>query len=435
MICIYVSENSPRVEYIFDIFFKYILEVEFVLTSDKTVFTNFSGPKFSYGRIKETEGLFFGASDLMFENDVYKKPIEPVDWNNLKGFFPVKDLGFLPFDPFSSAFYIITRYEEHLITNTLDKYKRYMPEQSMLYTYNLIDKPIINLYALEIRKIILSFFSNAKFPERRARFIPTFDIDNAFAYKHKGFIRSSVAFLEDLLKFNFRNVSQRFLVHTNIKPDPYDTFKRIVEICDKFKIKPLFFFLIGDFGGNDRNISHHSNVYRSIIKKFNEKYEVGFHPSFGSVSSEKQLHVEKQRLENIIGKPVFKSRQYFNKITFPNSYNKLIDAGITDDYSMGYNNVIGFRSGICVSYPFFDLVANSPKPLMIHPFCFVDKAFKLHLRVRSSEVPYHARHIWETVKAVGGDFRVTFHNETLGSKKMWHNWNDICEEIIRTTLD
>jgi hypothetical protein len=98
---------------------------------------------------------------------------------------------------------------------------------------------------------------------------------------------------------------------------------------------------------------------------------------------------------------------------------------------MGYNNHLGFRAGICTSFPFFDLENNEISQLMIHPFCMVDKCFKLHLRIRSTEVVYHSRVMMEAIKSVGGDFTVIFHNDTLGTKKMWQNWKTIYQDISK----
>jgi len=430
MILIYCSETSPRIEYTFDVIFNHILKSEYKITFNLDEYITYTGAKFSYGKNKPAEGLFFGIHNIMFEDIIIKQYLEPIEWNGIKGFFQVQDLGFLPFDLFASAFYMLSRYEEYIAIN-YDKYKRYKPEDSVLYTYNLLDKPIVNIYANEFKKIIHSFFPFYQFPTVHSKFEVTFDIDNAFCYKQKGFLRSTVSVIEDLVRFRFKNISDRFATLLNIMPDPYDTYKKQVEINDRYKLKPLYFFLLGDFGGHDKNVSYNNRTYRNLIKRMDEKYEVALHPSYGTTRSDKQLLVEKLRLENILGKKVTKSRQFFNKITLPETYEKLVEIGITDDYSMGYNQVIGFRAGTSSSFPFFDLKNNKELPIMLHPYCMTDKMFKLHLRIRSTEVVYHARQVWDNVKYTGGDFRMIMHNETLGTKKMWRNWQTIYEEIIR----
>jgi len=430
MLLIYTTNITSRVKYSFDLIFKHILKIEYQFTEDKELYFNHFGAKFSFGPTKIVEGLFFGAATILYEDDIHKQNLEAIDWNGMKGFFAVKDLGFLPFDPFATAFYMTSRYEEYLALHK-DQYNRYLAEESLAYTYNMLDKPMVNFYALEIKKILQSFYPSISFPESKFRYVPTFDIDVAYLYTNKGLMRSSIAFLEDLLRFRFNNCLDRVLTYLNVKPDPYDTYKKQFETNDKYNLNPLYFVSLGDFGGNDKNIPHHNKNYIALIKKLAEKYEVCFHPSFGSTRSEKQLFIEKQRLDKIVGIKATKSRQFFNKLNLPTYYQRLLGLGITDDYSMGYNNHLGFRAGICTSFPFFDLEKNEMSQLMIHPFCMVDKCFKLHLRIRSTEVVYHSRVMMEAIKSVGGDFTVIFHNDTLGTKKMWQNWKTIYQDISK----
>ena len=433
MLLIYTSVITPRVTYSFDLIFKHILKIEYKFTNDKKEFFNHSEAKFSYGKHKEVEGLYFGAANILYEEDISRQYLEAIEWNGMKGFFAAKDLGFLPFDPFATSFYMSTRYEEYLAINK-DKYNRYLAEESLAYTYNMLDKPVVNMYAIEIKKILQSFFPNTDFPELKFRYNPTFDIDVAFLYKFKGVIRSTIAFTEDILRLRFRDCLDRILCNFNVKQDPYDSYKKQFDINDKYKLSPLYFVLLGDFGGNDKNLPHNNGSYRALIKKLDQRYESCFHPSFGSTRTEKQVLIEKLRLEEITGKKATKARQFFNKLNLPTYYQRLIDIGITDDYSMGYNNHLGFRAGLCSSYPFFNLKSNEETHLTIHPFCIVDKSFKLHLRIRSSEVIYHSRQIMDSVRAVGGDFTVVFHNEMLGTRKMWNNWRDIYESMAKMAL-
>ncbi|MEY3416870.1 MAG: hypothetical protein RL711_79 [Bacteroidota bacterium] len=430
MLLIYTSNVTARVQYTFDIIFKHVLKTEYLFTADKEAYFNHIGAKFSYGPHKEVEGLFFGAANILYEEDIYKHQLEAIEWNGIKGFFPIIDLGFLPFDAFASSFYMVSRYEEYTALHK-DKYHRYLAEESLCYTYNLLDKPMVNLYALEIKKILESFYPTFRFPELKYKYVPTFDIDVAYLYSNKGILRSTIAFAEDLVKLKFSNCLERILTALKVKQDPYDSYKKQIEISDKFNLHPLYFILLGDFGGNDKNIPHYNKNYSTLIKKLHEKYEACFHPSFGSTRSDKQLALEKNRLEKITGSKTTKSRQFFNKLNLPTYYQRLVALGVTDDYSMGYHKHLGFRASICTPFPFFDLEQNQATTLMVHPFCIVDKCFKLHLRIRSSEVVYHSRLLKEAVKAVGGDFSVIFHNETLGTKKMWQNWRNIYHDISK----
>ncbi|NJO69236.1 MAG: hypothetical protein HC830_08110 [Bacteroidetes bacterium] len=64
---------------------------------------------------------------------------------------------------------------------------------------------------------------------------------------------------------------------------------------------------------------------------------------------------------------VTKSRQHFLRLKFPGTYHRLMQEGITDDYSMGFHDKPGFRAGIAMPYPFYDLVNEKETTLTVHP--------------------------------------------------------------------
>ena len=97
-------------------------------------------------------------------------------------------------------------------------------------------------------------------------FIPTFDIDNAYAYKYKGIIRSSLANLRDLIFGKTKRFLERQQVLSGLKKDPFYTYEIIEETKQKgFNI--LLFWLLGDYGKYDKNLSHKHPKHQALIKK------------------------------------------------------------------------------------------------------------------------------------------------------------------------
>ena len=54
----------------------------------------------------------------------------------------------------------------------------------------------------------------------------------------------------------------------------------------------------------------------------------------------------------------------------------------TDDYSMGYVGEPGFRAGISIPFPFYNLLDEKETALMVHPFAFMDRGLKDYLKER-----------------------------------------------------
>lgn len=96
----------------------------------------------------------------------------------------------------------------------------------------------------KIREILAEAFPKLTFKEQNYQYISTIDIDNAWAFKEKGFLRTSGAFLRSLSRFDFSAVIERLSVILNKKPDPYYTYDHLFEIQNKYKISSIYFFFL-----------------------------------------------------------------------------------------------------------------------------------------------------------------------------------------------
>ena len=298
-----------------------------------------------------------------------------------------------------------------------------------------MERPIVNIWALEIKRILAESFPTAIFPEPVFTFSPTLDIDNAYAYKNKGFLKNAIRLTVSFLTLNFSDFSDRFKVVSRLKKDPYDSYQKQNQIHEKYNLKPLYFFLLGKGSSKyDRNFSHTNEEYQALIKQVQAYSEVGMHPSYGSNYSFQELENEKKWLSEILGTEVTKSRQHYIKLDFPETYRNLIRIGIKEDYSMGYPSHTGFRAGTSTPFKFYDLEAENETDLKVFPFIFMDTTLKIYMKKRSKDVLPYLKPIIEEVKTVGGYLIFIFHNESIGAEKKWKNWSNTYEEIIRLLI-
>jgi hypothetical protein len=72
--------------------------------------------------------------------------------------------------------------------------------------------------------------------------------------------------------------------------------------------------------------------------------KIGIHPSFVSNISRDKLKEEIKKLSLIVQKRITCSRQHYLRLELPVTYRKLIEQGIEEDYTMGYNTYPGFRA-------------------------------------------------------------------------------------------
>ena len=182
---------------------------------------------------------------------------------------------------------------------------------------------------------------------------------------------------------------------------------------------------------NDKNISHSNSELRVLVKRLADLAPVGLHPSFGSNIDQKKLSIELNRLEDIQKREVDFSRQHLLQLSLPGTYKRLIQAGISNDFSMGYASVLGFRAGIANPFSFYDLDSEQVLPITIYPFAIVDDILKFNMKLAPDEVIGKINGIIEEIKQVNGTLISVWHNDTFSDKGVWKGWRNIYETMIK----
>jgi hypothetical protein len=430
MVLIYTHKITSRNKYTFKLFFKEIIGVDFTLTSDLNEFKKFNGAKINYSKHIINDEIFFYSTELLFETGIIVQEPSFLFWNNTKVFYPTLKNSTFPFDPFAAGFFLTSRYEEYL-PHIKDEHGRFDPTQSTAYIHGFLDRPVVNEWALEIKKIIELKHGKLKTKERKYNFIPTIDIDNAWAYKHKGFIRVGSGIFADLFNFNFKRFSERVRVLFRRANDPYDTYQYQIDLIEKYNLNCIYFFLLGDYAQYDKNVPYQNNYMQSLIKLMEDYGQVGIHPSYASNSEIRLLKNEIARLSIILHQEIHLSRQHFLKMSLPETYQNLIDADITDDYTMGYAQFPGFRASIATPYFFYDLDLEIETQLKLHSFAIMDGTLKDYLKLNPEDCIKIIEPLINNVKMVKGDFIAVWHNESFAENERWKGWRLVFEDLIK----
>ena len=430
MLLIYCHKITNRVRYTFRLIFTDVLGIEVKFIDSAEEFTNHTGPKISYTNQKVADEIFFLAKPLLFETGIKEQNINVFEWLNGKVFFATSKTSAFPFDPFACAFYLVSRYEEYLPT-IRDDHNRFEAHESLAYQHNFLCKPVINEWALKIKELLLQHYPDLLFPEKKYSYVSTIDIDNAYAYKQKGVMRTLGAYIRSILYLDYKEIIERTRVLLGTKKDIYDTYEFQLEIQKKYNLKPIYFFLFAEYGLNDKNLPVQNKKFRALIKSTADTADVGIHPSYGSNKNIPKLATEIKRLSTVLNREITQSRQHFLKLTFPETYHNLIELGITDDYTMGFASEIGFRASICNSFYFYDLDLEIETKLRIHPFMVMDASLKYYMKVEPQDAMKKIKPLIDEVKAVNGTFMSLWHNESLSNVKQWEGWRDVYSETVK----
>lgn len=436
MILIYTEELTPRIEYIAKLIFTTMLQNEVSFTTRSSEFLKSELPKLNYSYEKFGDELYIKPHRFMHCRALIQPNIQPVWYNGEKYFFESSADSDFPFDPLAASFYLVTRYEEYL-KSPVEKYKRFPAEESILFKYGLLKKPVVNIWARMVAEKMKERFPKLVIPEPKFEFLPSVDVDNAWAFAHKGFWRGLGALAKAFSKGNFSEARKRLRVWQNREKDPYDTYNYIDEVFADHKDRVLFFYLLGDYKRYDKNVSWKNKHLKKLIRDSAAKYTVGIHPSFSSSKKKgkKMLKAEIKRLEEILGYGIEKSRQHFLRLKFPRSYRRLLKAGILEDYSMGYPSHTGFRAGICTPYYFYDVKREAVTRLKIIPFQVMDVTLKDYLNLNPNQAIVEIEKLMLEVKKAGGTFSYIWHNESLCEQGEWNGYREVFEKMNRLGFD
>ena len=422
MLLLYTPETSSRSDYIFDLLLTDILGAELRVTTLKDEFTGYPGPKINYSKTSMEQGIFIIPSGLLMENEI--APIDPEVTliNEVPVLFPVDDIhASLPFDIFSAAFFLVTRYEEYFPLKR-DAEGRYRPEESLAHRCNFLHLPVINIWCGQLSGLLQLMCPGFVTVKPSFRFIPSIDIDHAYAYRQRGMFRGIGGFGRAVLKRRWKEVLLRIKVLFDLCSDPFDVYDELMELHTRHNLQSLYFILFADYGGNDNGVITNGRLFQQLLLKLDEQGTVGIHPSCASNTNFALLENETFGLSNYIGRDILVSRQHFIKLSFPDTYRRLIQVGITDDYSMGYASMPGFRAGIANPFPFYDLLSGTRTELKVHPFAFMDVTFRNYLKLDVHESLAQISRLVDAVHSVNGELISLWHNEALSEIEGWEGW-------------
>lgn len=331
-------------------------------------------------------------------------------------------------DPLASIFYVLSRYEEYLPKST-DEHDRFIAAHSFQKKFGWLETPIADIWAETFLEYLQDNHPNFEYQQAPSRLILSFDIDNTFAFKHKNAMQLIGGRIQDFLKGKTENLNLRREVLDGSTPDPNDTFVQIESYQKRVNDVKLFWHL-GDFKQYDRNISWTNPIHQRLIQRMSTNMEIGSHPSYQSYLNETLVRQERGRLEHIIKKPVYSSRQHFLKLHIPSSYRLLNNLGYQHDYTMGFADEIGFRMGTAHAVRFYDVRSDETLPLVIHPFVYMDGTLNQYMKLSIEEAKNRIDKLAQLVKKYGGDFICIWHNDTINSHGAWENWTQVLEHTI-----
>lgn len=411
---IYSSKLNERLNYTCQFIFEHVLNCKYSITENKQVFKNSNAFKISYSTHSEKEIVNISPYDLLFKTgvDINYKPKGTVKNGVL--YFHMSDSSCdLGYDIFSSVFYFISRYEEWQNFEA-DAHGRFELKQSFLFKYQYHLIPIVNVWIEELKKSLLKFYPTLKFPQKKFQYVSTIDVDNLYAYKYKGALRTLGAIAKDILTFKFRNLSRRIKVLIGNIKDPFDVYDELNELSKQTKTPLFYFFLQRSGTEHDRTIDPTSQAFKKVFEKLNKSgVGYGLHPSYETANNNELLKQEFDLIRKNSDSLIQISRQHYLRYSIKTTPAHLLVNGVIADFSMGFASGAGYRAGTFTPFCYYDLESEKATELLMVPFVVMDGIYFIYSNVGAIEAEKQIVQLAQEAKQLNGIFVTVFHERTF----------------------
>jgi hypothetical protein len=415
LITVIAKPTGNRLDFCCRFIFNHVLGVRYLIKESKVESQAGEGFTISYTK-DASDGLKIEPSGFLNKQGIIDTKPERSIHNSLLYFYRNNTGNTseqFDFDIFSAVFYMISRMEEWQAFEP-DVHKRFEAKESVLFKDNFHFLPVVDLWIMELKSALQKRYPDLEFPEKKFKVISTLDIDNLFAYKHKGFLRTLGALAKDLIKRDLKTLKERLSVLKGSQKDPFDVYEQVSSFCLSVNIPLFCFFLFRSGTKYDRTINPASPAYDVVLKTL-KRYgaNIGLHPSYEAAYKPGLLLKEIKKLGSKLGEKVYFSRQHFLRFDIKTTPKQLIENGIVADFTMGFASTPGFRAG--TSFPFYnyDFYTESAGNLLMLPFCAMDGAYTVYNHSDASSALDSLLSLAKAVKYCNGYFITVFHERSF----------------------
>ncbi|MGD0534050.1 MAG: polysaccharide deacetylase family protein [Methanoregula sp.] len=246
---------------------------------------------------------------------------------------------------------LYTRKEEY----TSQRRDRYDCFRYAYSTHQEVRKPLVSRYLLD-HGYKIEYPNNSSFAV-----CLTHDVDEIYPPPIHSLL-SSISCIRNLDFDRFKN--QLFWKFRDKVKSPYWNFNEIMELEEKYGAKSTFFFIATnvDIRRFRYNIEDLKSELGSIVDK---GWEVGLHGGYYAFNNLGEILREKDRLEKVLGRKVTGYRNHYLRFKVPDSWKLLAQAEFKYDTTLGYQDTVGFRNGMCHPFRPVDISNDEVVPLDI----------------------------------------------------------------------
>ncbi len=325
-------------------------------------------------------------------------------------------------DLIGGAFFLLSRLEE-AISSHVDVHCRFPGTSSVAYRAGFLDRPIVNEYAEVLFQLMRRLWPRIERARQSYKLVLSHDVDLPFC--RDGVPRRV---LGDLLRRRDSGLAVRRALST-MRPERTDersdvcfTFDMIMDEAEKAGVSTVFNFLAGG-QGDPRNGRYSLSEPRVgwLMRRISARgHEIGLHPSYHTYEDADRTAWEFGSLRAAaarlgIVQERWGGRQHYLRWRNPITWQNWADAGLDYDSTLGFADTPGFRCGICVPFPVFNILARAELPLVERPLVVMDGTLLDYQKLRPEGALEAIEHLAQRCRRVSGHFTLLWHNDRLAT--------------------
>lgn len=326
-------------------------------------------------------------------------------------------------DLIASSYFLMSRYEEWVRTDGRDIHGRFMGTESIAYKGGFINRPIIEEYGKILRRILREIGVEINEPQTGiAKVYLTHDVDQPFLYQNYRSLLSSA--YRSLKNKNGEFKTAFNVLRGNYTQDPAYVFRWILERNTQFaksfgkECETILFFKSAIKVAKQDKPTYslqHAGIVDLFKSSANANIKLGLHNSYQSAHQPELIAKEKKQLENACQQEISYTRYHYLRSKKITDFNYLIEAGITDDFTMGYADVAGFRLGTCRATKWINPATKTLTNLNLHPLVMMDISLtdKRYMNLSYPEALIYCKKLINQANKYQSEISLLWHNNAL----------------------
>jgi hypothetical protein len=341
-------------------------------------------------------------------------------------------------DLLTLPFLLLSNYDNQQV-NTRDRHDRQTFKNSYNERYNAINFPLVDHYALLIRKTVTENFPDIIIEKRASKLVVTHDIDELYRfsnlYKTVKTIFGGDLWKRKKLKFFLQSVKQLFSTLQNRINDPYITgLQQLIERVQELHrddIEQIVFIKSLKTGEPDATYDINDPILAQLINYLTKKgVKIGLHGGYYAYNNPEIYRQEWARLAALLQQPVIAGRQHFLRYHRMKTLHVWQENHLKHDYTLGFAEREGFRCGTCHPYPLYDIENDSVSNIIEHPLIAMDGTFFQYQHNTPEATCRKMQQLHKACRQVEGDFVILWHN-TVVYREFEELEREVFSKVIR----